>query len=146
MLFAKTKPFDSDLESAMSNLANGRVNLKFNNSVLVQIMFSSLYGHFILNLYVVYELNTWPRNPDNPFTLKNCLFGAVKLVRNAIKRKFTYNGREIAFYGEGSWSFDTDFARNVIFYIDNSSSSHTDNRKNNFLVVGEGLTQGINFA
>ena len=46
---------------------------------------------------------------------------------------------------EGSWSFGNDFARNVvIFSVDNSSSSHTDNRKNNFLVLGEGPTQGIN--
>ena len=43
------------------------------------------------------------------------------------------------------WSFDKDFARNVvIFDVDDSSSSHTDNRKNNFLVIGEGPTQGIN--
>ena len=32
----KIKPFDTGLELTMSNLANGRVNLKFNNSVLVQ--------------------------------------------------------------------------------------------------------------
>ena len=41
----------------------------------------------------------------------------------------------------GSWSFDNDFARNVIiFAVDNSSSSHSDNRKNNFLILGEGTT------
>ena len=32
----------------------------------------------------------------------------------------------------------------MIFGGDNSSSSHTDNRKNNFLVLGEGPTSGIN--
>ena len=58
----------------MSNLANGRVILKFNKSVLVQKSLSSLYSNFILNSYIVYELNTWPRNPTNNFTLKNCLF------------------------------------------------------------------------
>ena len=46
---------------------------------------------------------------------------------------------------QGSWRFGDDFARNVvIFGVDNSSSSHTDNRKNNFLVLSEGQTQGIN--
>ena len=58
----------------MSNLANGRVILKFNKSVLVQKSLPSLYSNFILNSYIVYELNTWPRNPTNNFTLKNCLF------------------------------------------------------------------------
>ena len=48
-------------------------------------------------------------------------------------------------YGEGSWSFGNDFSRYVlIFGIDNSSSSHTNNPKNNFLVLAEGPTQGIN--
>ena len=32
----------------------------------------------------------------------------------------------------------------VIFGVDNTSASHTDNRKNVFLVLGEGLTDGIN--
>ena len=141
----KTKPFDTGLATKMSNLASGRVNLKTNNSVLVQKRFSSLYSNFILNL--VYELNTWPRNPINNFTLKSCLFGTVKLVRNTIKSKFTYNGRGIAFDGEGSWSFGIDFAQNVVIVsVDNSSSSQTANRKNNFLVLGEGPTQGINYS
>ena len=101
----------------MSNLANVRLNLKINNSVLVQKKFSSLYSNFLLKLYIVYELNTWPRNPANNFTLKNCLFDTVKLVRNTIKSKFTYNGRGIVFEGEGSWSFGNDFARNVAILV-----------------------------
>ena len=45
----------------------------------------------------------------------------------------------------GSWSFNNDFARNVvIFGVDNGSSSHSDNRKNNFLILHEGQTYGIN--
>ena len=75
----------------MSNLANGRVNLKFDNSVLVQKSDSSLCSNFILNLYVVCKLNTWQKILANNFTLKNSLFGTVKLVRNRIKSKFTFN-------------------------------------------------------
>ena len=37
-------------------------------------------------------MNTWPCNTTNNFTLKNCLFGTVKLTRNTDKSKFTYNG------------------------------------------------------
>ena len=32
----------------------------------------------------------------------------------------------------------------IIFSVDNSLSSHTDNRKNNLLVLGEGPNDGIN--
>ena len=49
----------------MSNLANEKVILKSKNSVLVQKFFSSIYSNFISNLYIAYELNTWPHNPTN---------------------------------------------------------------------------------
>ena len=35
-------------------------------------------------------------------------------------------------------------ARNAIFGVDNSSPSHADNRKNNFLVLVEGSINDIN--
>ena len=121
----------------MSNLANGRVILKFYKSVLVQKNSSSLFSNLILNLYLFYELNSWPRTPTNNFTLKKCLLGTVKLVKNTIKGKYTYNGRGKAFDGKGLWSFGNDFPGNVvIFGIDNSSSSDT-NLNNKFLVLGE---------
>ena len=41
--------------------------------------------------------------------------------------------------------FDNDFARNVIIFgVDDSSSSHSDNHKNNFLVLGEDPTFRVN--
>ena len=111
----------------------------------MQKSFTSLYSNLFFNLYIVYELNNWPRNPTNNFLIKNCLLGTVKLVRNAVKKIFTYNGRGIAFEGEVFWTFDNDSARNVvIFGVDNSSSSHTDIQKNKFLILGEGPTQGFN--
>ena len=56
-----------------------------------------------------------------------------------------YSGYGISSDGKGSWSFNVDFARNAtIFRVDNSSSSDTDNLKNDFLILGEGDTFGIN--
>ena len=44
-----------------------------------------------------------------------------------------YSGYGVTFGSAGSWSFDNNAARNVIIFgVDNSSSSHADNRKNNF--------------
>ena len=58
------------------------------------------------------------------------------------KSKFTYNGWGIAFDGKGTWSFSSAFARNVVLLgVDNTSSSHTDNQKYNFLVLGEEPTK-----
>ena len=42
-------------------------------------------------------------------------------------------------------TFDNGFARNVaIFGFDNNSSSHSENGKNNSLILGAGPTYGIN--
>ena len=66
------------------------------------------------------------------------MFGTVKLTEKADQRKFSYNGQEI-FDGKGMWSYSNNFVRNVvIFGVNNTSSSHIDNLKNNILVSGEG--------
>ena len=44
------KLFDTNLEIIMYDLSNGRLELKFSNSVLVIKVFSSLYNNFILRL------------------------------------------------------------------------------------------------
>ena len=62
-----------------------------------------------------------------------------------LKENHVYSGYGKAFDGKGEWSFGNDCARNVIsFGVDNSSSSDTDTSKNNFLILGEGGTFGIN--
>ena len=68
-----------------------------------------------------------------------------KYIKNSDKEKSVHSVYGITFDIIGFWSFDNDNARNVlIFGVDNSSSSHADNRKNNFLVLGAGPTSGIN--
>ena len=37
----------------------------------------------MLNLFIVYELDTWSRDLNTDFTLKDCLSGAVKVTKNA---------------------------------------------------------------
>ena len=95
---------------------------------------------------MVYELNNSSNNPSNNFTLKNW-FGTLAWLGNAIKSKFIYNGQGIAFDRAGQWSYGNDFARNVIiFAVDINSSSDTDNRKDNFLVLDKAPTYDINVA
>ena len=46
---------------------------------------------------------------------------------------------------EKTWSFNDNFAKNVIIFgVDNSSSSHPDNLENDFLILREGDAFGIN--
>ena len=101
---------------------------------------------YLTKIVNVYDLDHWPRNPTNNLKFKNCFFRATNMVNKekyvySDKEKYVYSGHEITFDSTDSWSFGYDFARNVIILgVDNSSSSHSDNCKNNFLVLGEGPT------
>ena len=52
-----------------------------------------------------------------------------------------YSGCGVVFDGAESWNCA--WLNVVIFGGDNGSSSHSDNHKNNFLILGGGLTCGI---
>ena len=90
----------------------------------------------IVNVYIACDLDAWTRNPTTNFKFKNCY------LKNSNKEKYVYSRYGILFDSAGSWSFDNDSAGNVtIFGADNSSSSHSDNRKNIFLILGESLLE-----
>ena len=77
--------------------------------------------------------------------MKYFLFGTTNIVKTSDKTKRVYSGCGTAFAGKGSWSSVNGIARNVlIFGVDNSSWSHSDNSTNNFLMLGEGLASDIN--
>ena len=81
---------------------------------------------------------------DDP-TLKNCLFGAVILTKNADIDKYQYSGYGTGFDRKSSVSFPNDgFSQNVIIFgVDMSSSVHVDNQKKDILILGKGSTQGL---
>ena len=46
----------------------------------------------IVNVYIIYDLDAWPRNPINNFKFKNCLFGATSAVKNCYKERYVHSG------------------------------------------------------
>ena len=50
----------------------------------------------IVNIYIVYEINKSINISDYP-TLENCLFGTVRLTKNANIDKYKYSGYGIGF-------------------------------------------------
>ena len=98
----------------------------------------------IVNVYIVYDLGAWPGNLTNNFKFKNCLYGANSIVKNSDEEKYVYSGYRITLDSAGWWSLDNDTTRNIMMFgVDNSSSSHSDSHKNNFLILREGPTFGI---
>ena len=68
-----------------------------------------------MNIYIVYELGASTSHSSDP-TLKNCLFGAVTLTKNANIEKYKYSGYGIGFDRGSSFSFPGGgFGQNVLF-------------------------------
>ena len=42
----------------------------------------------VVNLCISYKLGTWSKDTNTDFMLGNCLFGAVKLTKNADPDKY----------------------------------------------------------
>ena len=79
------------------------MRVKFTGSCLKQQKFP--YTHkTIVNIYIVYELGASTSNDNDP-TLKNCLFGAVTLTKNADIDKYGYSGYGTGFDRRSSFLF-----------------------------------------
>ena len=133
---------DNSLNPAL-NYYDTKIRVKFTGVCLKQSKISYTLGK-IVNIYIVYELGASGSNSNDP-TLKNCLFSAVALTKNADIEKYGYSGYEIGFDRRSSFSIPgVGFGQNVLnFGVDMSSSSHIDNKKKNILVLGKAPTQGL---
>ena len=68
---------------------NSKTSLRFKGNCLRK-EFATFTPNNIVNLFTVYELNKWPQYLNAKFSLKNCLFEAVKLTKNANANKYSY--------------------------------------------------------
>ena len=109
----------------------------------------------VVNIYVVYKLDTIASSRDDTFTIQNALFGAMKITKNTDTSKYNYKGYGICFDEGGTFGHTiteggfahTINARNVlIFGVDMSFSVHATNRANHIYVMGTEFVQGINYT
>ena len=115
-----------------------KIKVQFTGSCLKQPNFTFTHKK-IVNIYIVYELRASSSHINDP-TLKNCLFGAVTLTKNADIDKYRYSGYGIGFDRRGSFSFPGGgFRQNVIMFgADMSSSIQIDNKGKDILILGLG--------
>ena len=126
------------------NYVGNKIRVKFTGSCLKQSNKLTYTHGKVVNIYIVFELGTSSSNNNDP-TLKNGLFGAVTLNKNADIDKYGYSGNGIGFDGRGSFSFPSGgFGQNILLFgVDMSSSVHIDNKKKDILILGIGPTQGL---
>ena len=82
----------------------------------------------VINLFILYTLDPKLRNSKTDFTLSSCLFGSVKLTKNADPDKYKHNFSRIGFDSRSEFLFtDGSYEKNVIILVaDMSSSVHVD--------------------
>ena len=80
-----------------------KIRVKFTGGCLKKTKISYTHGK-VVNIYIVYEFGTSNFNDSDP-TLKNWLFGAVLLTKNADIDKYGYANYGIGFDRRGSFSF-----------------------------------------
>ena len=121
-----------------------KIRLKFSGSCLKQPNTLTYTHRAIVNIYIVYELGTCGSFDDDS-TLKNALFGAVRLTKNADIDKYHFSGYGIGFDKRSSFSFSGGgFVQNVIMFgADMNSSVLLIIREKNILIHGWGSTQGL---
>ena len=138
------KTSDYGITPYLSYYDTNKIRVKFDGGCLKQDPGSFFHGG-IVNVYIVYEISKNINISDYP-TLENCLFGAVKLTKNADIDKYGYSGYGIGFYRHQSFSFPGTGlgGGNVInFGVDMNLSTKIDNRKKNILTLAKGSTQGL---
>ena len=92
-----------------------KTKAKLNGNCLKQDKTTYPHGT-IVNIYTLYELNSNLNYIEN-ITLENCLFGAVKLTKNADINKYKYSGYGIGFDGYVTFVFPSGgFGLNVIIF------------------------------
>ena len=133
---------DNSLTPAVSYYGT-KTRVKFTGSCLKQPKISYTHGK-VVNIYIVYELGASSSHNNDP-TLKNCLFGAVTLTKNADIDKYGYSGYGTGFDRKFFFPFPgSGFGQNIIIFgVDMSFSVHVDNKKKDILILGRGPTQSL---
>ena len=93
---------DNSLSPSINWYDNSKFCLIFKGSCLKQKNATFTPTNRI-NFFIVYELNTWSRDLNSHFSLKGCLFGGVKLYKNADPDKYVYTGYGIGFHSSSEF-------------------------------------------
>ena len=108
-----------------------------------------------LNLFktLSYGISKWKSKNIYDPSIKNALFGAIEITKNANTSNYKYKGYGVCFdeseefthvRKEGNFNHTTSARNVIIFGADMSFSKHANNKANNIYVMGKDYIQKIN--
>ena len=117
---------------------NGRMSVKFDGIYLKQNKLVKPNNNDIINVYILYKLDTISSTRDDTFTVQNALFGGIKLTKNKDTSKYKYEGYGICFDGITTFRDGNivDGRGALIFGVHENSLVHSSNKTNNIYVIG----------
>ena len=123
---------------------SSRIRLRFTGSLRQES--ATFTQNNVANLFIVYELDRWSQDLNVKFILRDCLFGTVKLTKNANANNYFYSRYGIGFDSRSLFSIpDFDWGKNVvIFGVDMSSSVHAYDKHKGILILDKEQTKGLN--
>ena len=105
----------------------------------------------VVNIYIIYKLDSLASTRDKSFTIQNALFGAIQITKNSTDNdKNNYKGYGICFDERSEFghtitkdrhAHTTDTRNVLIFGADMSSSVHATNRANHIYLMGKKKNQ-----
>ena len=126
---------------------NERMSVRLEGTYFKQMRLLRPNNDNIINIYIVFLIDTISNSRNTDYTVQNALFGGVKITKNATDTsKHKYEGYGICFdeggtFGKGNISN----GKNVlIFGAHENSLVHANNKANNIYVMGDLFVQGIN--
>ena len=126
---------------------NGRMSVRLEGAYFKQMRLLRPNNDNIVNIYIVYLIDPISNSRNTDYTVQNALFGGVKITKNATDTsKHKYEGYGICFDEGGMFSIgNINNGRNVlIFEVHENSLIHSNNKKTNIFIMGDGFVQGIN--
>ena len=131
---------NNSLTPTLNYYNESKIRVKFTGSCWKQDEVTFNHGK-VVNIYIVYELGASSSSNSDP-AMKNCLFNAVTLTKNADIDKYRYSGYGIGFDRKSNCSFPGGgCGQNVIVLgLDMNLSIHVDNKRKDILILGKGPT------
>ena len=139
---------DSDMDalsvattSLPSLIDKWRMSVRLEGAYFKQMRLLRPNNDSIVNIYIVYLIDSISSSRNTNYTVQNALFGSVKITENATDTsKHKYEGYGICFDEGGMFSMgNINNGRNVlIFGVHENSLIHSNNKANNIFIMGDG--------
>ena len=125
---------------------DGRMHVYLNGNNFQQNKVIIRNNNNVINIYCVYQIEPISSSRDDTFTVRNALFGAMQITKNADTSKYKYKVYGICFDEGGLFSIENinDGRDVIIFGVHENSVIHSNNKANNIFIMGDGFAQGIN--